>query len=122
MKDLGLQLRKNKDNADTALQLLKILDTKKITAELLIATLIGKALSSVNDTVEEGRDVEKLKELTKMKEHLKSKWKKVNPTGGVPVVVAKASPGVMVPMLEQPLSLSSMSLKDRVHSTCVLAR
>lgn len=78
VKDLGLQLRKNKDNADTALQLLKILDTKKITAELLIATLIGKALSSVNDTVEEGRDVEKLKELTKMKEHLKSKWKKTH--------------------------------------------
>ena len=62
VKELGLALRKNKDDAEKALQLLKILDTKKITAELLIETLIGKALTAVNDTVNENRseDVEKL--------------------------------------------------------------
>ena len=75
---LGEQLRKNKDDPSIALKLLKILDGKRITAELLIDTKIGKALTAVNDSPEGGRDLEQLKEVTRMKEHLKNKWKQVH--------------------------------------------
>ena len=75
--ELGEQLRKKKDDPSNALKLLKILDGKRITAELLIDTKIEKVLKAVNDRPEEGRDVEQLKEVTRMKEHLKNKWKQV---------------------------------------------
>ena len=60
------------------LKLLKVLDTKLITAELLIDTKIGKALTAVNDTPEASNDASLLDEVTKMKEHLKNKWKQVH--------------------------------------------
>ena len=32
----------------------------------------------MNDSPDEGRDLEQLKEVTRMKEHLKNKWKQVH--------------------------------------------
>ncbi len=46
---IGVQLHKEKNDPDRALKLLKILDRKLITAEHLIATKIGKALTAVQD-------------------------------------------------------------------------
>jgi len=58
--------------------LLKVLDGKRITAEILIETKIGKALTAVNDSQEDGRACndtpELLAEVTRMKSHLKTKW------------------------------------------------
>lgn len=53
--ELRKQLRTHKDDPEKALQLLKILNKKCITAELLIETLIGKALTGVNDKPGPGR-------------------------------------------------------------------
>lgn len=82
MLELGVALRKNKDDPEKALQLLRVLDGKCITAEILIETLIGKALTSVNDRAEPGRPCndtpDLLERLTKMKDHLKSKWRKAH--------------------------------------------
>lgn len=78
VRHLGEQLKKNKDDPSNALKLLKMLDGKRITAELLIETKIGKALTAVNDKTKEGLDQEQLKEVTRMKEHLKNKWKQVH--------------------------------------------
>lgn len=47
---LGEDLEKNFNNPSTALKILKILDRKKITAELLESTKIGKKLAPISDT------------------------------------------------------------------------
>ena len=48
--NIGEDLEKNAQKPDKALALLKILDRKKITAELLTSTKIGKKLAPIADT------------------------------------------------------------------------
>ena len=62
--------------------MLKILNGKAVTAKHLIECKIGKALTAVNDQPDPTRpsedNPELLAELTRMKLHLKNKWKKVH--------------------------------------------
>ena len=74
--NIGEMLSENYNNPAKALQLLKVLDRKKITAELLENTKIGKKLAPIVDTPnpENEGDVELIKELSEMKVYLKKKW------------------------------------------------
>ena len=76
--NIGEELEKNAQKPDKALAILKILDRKKITAELLTSTKIGKKLAPIADTpnpeVPELSDAALLKELSEMKQYLKKKW------------------------------------------------
>ena len=80
--EIGIQLRAKKDEPADALKILKILDRKQVTAKLLIDTKIGKCLTAVNEEPDPEKaslaTVEHLKEVVKMKEHLKTKWKKIH--------------------------------------------
>ena len=71
-------MSKISNDPKSALSLLKLLDTKKITAQLLISTKIGKSLTKVNDQPDPERptadDPRILSDVAQMKEHLKRKW------------------------------------------------
>ena len=66
---------------DKALSLLKLLDRKKITAEMLSQTKIGKKLAPIIDTpnpeAPELTDTSLLKEVLEMKQYLKKKWSEI---------------------------------------------
>ena len=67
--ELGTQLDKHKCELEKALQLLKILDKKQVTAQLLIDTKIGKRLTAVNE--KSGTDVQVQEKVVEMKNYLK---------------------------------------------------
>ena len=76
--ELGLQLNIVKSVPEKALKLLKILDSKAITGQLLIDTKIGKSLTAVSDKPDPIREIpddpELLRSITIMKDSLKTKW------------------------------------------------
>lgn len=70
--ELGCALEKVKDQARSALQILKVLERKKITAELLVETKIGKKLSMVKDDYAD--DTKVAGDIILYKAGLKKKW------------------------------------------------
>lgn len=82
MLELSQQLYKNKNDPEKALKLLKLFDRKEVTARHLIDTKVGKSLTAVNEKPDAERQCEDtpelLKEVARMKEHLKRKWKQVH--------------------------------------------
>ena len=76
---MSTQLYKNRNDPEKALKLLKMLDGKAITARHLIDIKVGKSLTSVSEKPDPERQCEDtpelLKEVARMKEHLKTKWK-----------------------------------------------
>ena len=63
-----------------ALQLLKILDRKQISGQMLLDTKIGKKLaiiSCIPNPENPDSDAQKMRELKEMKEYLKKKWQTV---------------------------------------------
>ena len=81
VKELGAELEKHKHNPHKALQILKILDRKKITPAILEDTKIGKRLAPVieqpNPEIADSQDTALLKQISEMKSKLKTKWKQV---------------------------------------------
>lgn len=73
--ELGSSLEKVKDNGRNALSILKVLETKSLTAEQLVKTKIGKKLSMVKD--DHPDDVELSGEIKFLKDLLKKKWQKI---------------------------------------------
>lgn len=82
VQTLSEQLYKNKNDPEKALNLLKVLDSKAVTARHLIDIKIGKSLTAVSEVPDPERQCldtpELLKEVSKMKEHLKRKWKQIH--------------------------------------------
>ena len=80
--EYGLQLNRVRNVPEKALKLLKVLDRKAITAQLLIDTKIGKSLTAVSEKEDPERetadDPQLLDAIKKMKEQLKSKWMSVH--------------------------------------------
>ena len=70
--ELGSSLEKVKDNGRSALSILKVLETKSLTAEQLVDTKIGKKLSMVKE--DHPDDVELAGEIKLFKDLLKKKW------------------------------------------------
>ena len=75
---LGEDITQHCKNPTKALQLLKVLDRKKITGKMLLDTKIGKKLAIIttvpNPDIPDTNDEKKMRELKEMKEYLKKKW------------------------------------------------
>ena len=75
---IGEDLAKNARCPAQALKLLKILDKKMITGDMLKETLIGKKLAPIitehNPEIPDTNDEDLMKELKEMKDYLKAKW------------------------------------------------
>ena len=78
---IGEDLAKNAKNPATALKILKILDKKMITGEMLKETLIGKKLAPIitehNPEIPDTNDEKLMTELKEMRDSLKAKWQTV---------------------------------------------
>ena len=75
--ELGTHLDKNKAKPEAALKLLKVLDKKLITAQILKDSSIGKRLTAVSDNPELTNEPDVIKEIKHMKESLKKRWTEV---------------------------------------------
>jgi len=73
--ELGNTLDKFKQNPEQSLKLLKVLERKQITYQLLIDTKIGKRLSAVEEKPDAGTDV--VEAIKGLKEKLKKRWTEV---------------------------------------------
>ena len=75
---IGEDLAKNARCPAKALKILKILDRKMITGDMLKDTLIGKKLAPIiteqNPEIPDTNDEDLMKELKEMKDYLKAKW------------------------------------------------
>jgi flagellin-specific chaperone FliS len=78
LTELGNELDKVKEVPASALKILKVLTNKKVTAELLKSTLIGKRIMSVSiDEVNYDGDASLLSDVKEIKDSLYRQWKAV---------------------------------------------
>lgn len=72
--ELGISLDKVKSNPEQSLKLLKVLDRKIVTAQMLVDTKIGKRLSAVEEKQGPTTGSDVIEEIRNLKERLKKRW------------------------------------------------
>ena len=74
--EIGISLDKQKQNPDQALKILKVLDKKLVTSQLLIDSKIGKRLSAVDESSQTA-STDIILEIKEFKDKLKKRWTEV---------------------------------------------
>ena len=79
--ELGKQLKDANEDPELAVKIMRVLDRKAVTAKLLIATKVGKCLTTVCDKPNPEKPLlattDKVAEVSVVKENLMRKWKQV---------------------------------------------